>query len=648
MPFANDMSTHARDRLSFRELIQQSGRPARYGQKIGFNKKLSTKESQNSMMKISIASLLMKQNASGRKELFKTDGGNNSFLSMLRKSSQPNIEKMKFTQPRTSQTSIKPKGKDFQVFIDSLRTKLLSKGKPFDEVYLERDDAYVLNDLLIQCGYSQNRVDKLITDLMENSQNGEIKLSQFFAQIKEVGAPEKKEKGAITLEASIIPYMQSILAKFGLDQNEISKVLNSGRTREGGLSLDKLIKDLEIVGNQAMKESRGIIELDKSPQIIKKLESLGFQIPEGNKSGRICIEDFTHTLKQMAETVSATKKDAGEQAVTRLNVEDIKGLKLQIAQTRNPQTMLSEDKAVAPGKVFAQLENNKGVPPEVNDAINRILEKVVTPDKPDGSLTEIIKNSKIKFDDPGSKKVDIAGTLEIKKETDLFGNSETASTSKGDGKQIPAIQTSGNMKSTMDFSSDSRANDLIDLKTHQSKHTAKVFDIPQEIVNQREPGPIQASAQKTQNTGNSLPNYLVDQIGRQISKAIIRGDGVVRFQLKPSELGFVKLEMHMTDNHLNISAAAENSTVKELLLSNIHELREMLQGQGIRLDKLDVNISQDFNQTFSNLHEGTEKEQGSNQGEDGKTPYLDHDDNQEGHFESRELSGHDSIVDLVA
>lgn len=599
-------------------------------------------------MEINIASLLMKQNASGRKELFKSAGGNNSFLSMLRKSSQPDIEKLKFTQPRTSQTSIKPKEKDFQVFIDSLRTELLSKGKPFDEVYLERDDAYVLNDLLIQCGYSQNRVDKLIADLMENSRNGEIKLSQFFAQVKEIGAPEKKEKGAITLEASIIPYMQSILAEFDLDPNEISKVLNSGRTQEGGLSLDKLIKDLEIVGNQAMQESRGIIELDKSSQIIKKLESLGFQIPEGNKSGRICIEDFTHALKQMAETVFETKNDTGDQALTRLNVDDIKGLKIQIAQTRNPQTMKSEDKAAAPGKVFAQLENNKGVPPEVNDAINRILEKVVTPDKPDGSLTDIIKNSKIKFDDPGSKKIDIAGPLETKKQIDLFGNSETVSTSKGDGKQISAIQTSGNMKSMMDFSSDSRANDPIDLKIHQGKPTTKVFDIPQEIVNQREPETIQASAQKTQNSGNSLPNYLVDQIGKQISKAIIRGDGVIRFQLKPSELGFVRLEMHMTDNHLNISAAAENSTAKELLLSNIQELREVLQGQGVRLDKIDVHISQDFNQTYSKLHEGAEKEQGSNQGESRKTPYLDHDDNQEELFESRELSGHDSIVDLVA
>jgi flagellar hook-length control protein FliK len=600
------------------------------------------------MMDINIASLLMKQNAPGRKELSKSAGGNNSFLSMLRKSSQAGIEKLKFTQHRTFQKIEKSNAKDFQIYIDSFRSGLLSKGKPFDEVYLERDDAYVLNDLLIQCGYSQNRVDKLITDLMENSQNGEIKLSQFFAQVKELGAPEKKDTGAITLEASIIPYLQSILRDFDLDPKEISKVLNRGRTQEGGLSLDNLIKDLEIVGNQAMQESRGIVDLHKSPQIIKNLESLGFQIPAGNKSGRVCIEDFIHALKQMAETVFETKNDTGDQALTRLNVDDIKGLKIQIAQTRNAKMVISEDKAAAPGKVFAQLENNKGVPPEVNDAINRILEKVVTPDKPDGSLTDIIKNSKIKFDDPGSKKIDIAGPLEEKKQSDPFGNSETVSTSKGDGKQISAIQTSGDMKSMMDFSGDPRANDPIELKTHQGNPTTKVFDIAQEIVNQREPETIQAYAQKTQNSGNSLPNYLVDQIGKQISRSIIRGDGVVRFQLKPSELGFVKLEMHMTDNHLNISAAAENSTVKELLLSNIQELREMLLGQGIKLDKIDVHISQDFNQTFSNLHEGTEKEQGSNQGENRKTPYLDHDDNQEEHFESRELSGHDSIVDLVA
>ena len=122
MPFAYDMSTHERDCLSFRAFLKEGDRSARYGEKFGFNKKLSTKESQNSMMEINIASLLMKQDASGRKELFKSAGGNNSFLSMLRKSSQSDIEKLKFTQPRTSQASIKPKEKDFQVIIDSLRT----------------------------------------------------------------------------------------------------------------------------------------------------------------------------------------------------------------------------------------------------------------------------------------------------------------------------------------------------------------------------------------------------------------------------------------------------------------------------------------------------------------------------------------------
>ncbi len=84
------------------------------------------------------------------------------------------------------------------------------------------------------------------------------------------------------------------------------------------------------------------------------------------------------------------------------------------------------------------------------------------------------------------------------------------------------------------------------------------------------------------------------------------------------------------------------------MLSNIQELREMLLGQGIKLDKIDVHVGGNFNQTFSDLHEGAEKDQGSNHGETSKELFSPNDDDPEGFFASRDMSGHDSMVDFVA
>jgi len=105
----------------------------------------------------------------------------------------------------------------------------------------------------------------------------------------------------------------------------------------------------------------------------------------------------------------------------------------------------------------------------------------------------------------------------------------------------------------------------------------------------------------------SLPAYLVDQIGKQISKSILRGDRIVRLQLKPPDLGRVKIKIDIQDNVLKLGIIAEHSSVKELLLSNIHELRGALVSQGIKLENIDIQINYGFNQSLADSKEWMNK-----------------------------------------
>jgi flagellar hook-length control protein FliK len=118
--------------------------------------------------------------------------------------------------------------------------------------------------------------------------------------------------------------------------------------------------------------------------------------------------------------------------------------------------------------------------------------------------------------------------------------------------------------------------------------------------------------------------------------------------LKPQELGFIKLEMQLSDNQLNLSVAAENSSVKELLLSNIHELKEALMAQGVKLDKLDIQINDSFNQSLSDSQQGLEKEKGSNHGGKGQRHFPGKDDTTDSFIDTRASLRSDSTIDLVA
>jgi hypothetical protein len=100
-----------------------------------------------------------------------------------------------------------------------------------------------------------------------------------------------------------------------------------------------------------------------------------------------------------------------------------------------------------------------------------------------------------------------------------------------------------------------------------------------------------------------LPGYLVEQVGRQIARSLLGGQRVVRLQLKPPELGMLKVEMDIKDHVLKLGMITENSSVKELLLSNAHELRDALVQQGVKLERLDVQINYDSNQSLAHSKE---------------------------------------------
>ena len=103
----------------------------------------------------------------------------------------------------------------------------------------------------------------------------------------------------------------------------------------------------------------------------------------------------------------------------------------------------------------------------------------------------------------------------------------------------------------------------------------------------------------------------MEQVGKQISRSILRGDRVVSLQLKPPDLGTLKIRMDMKDNTLRLAMTAEHHSVKELLLNNIHQLKEALLQQGVKLDKVDVQIDYNFGQSLNGSKDGTNRGSGT-------------------------------------
>ncbi|MDP3286101.1 MAG: flagellar hook-length control protein FliK [Desulfobacterales bacterium] len=150
-----------------------------------------------------------------------------------------------------------------------------------------------------------------------------------------------------------------------------------------------------------------------------------------------------------------------------------------------------------------------------------------------------------------------------------------------------------------------------------------------------------------QTDSNFFPEHIVDQLGKQISRSVVKGDRIINLQLNPPELGAVKLSMEIKGNTLQLGMIAESSSVKEVLLANAHELKAALLDQGIKLDSLDIQVEQGFGRSLTNLNEGLEREHQRHQkmNED----LISDNDFQEDILPNlRSMAGRDYLLDLKA
>ena len=115
-----------------------------------------------------------------------------------------------------------------------------------------------------------------------------------------------------------------------------------------------------------------------------------------------------------------------------------------------------------------------------------------------------------------------------------------------------------------------------------------------------------------------VPYYLNHQVSRQLASAIRNNDNQVSFQLRPPHLGTLQLNLEVHNSVLRIGMATDNQATKDILISHMGELKEALAEQGIKIDKVDIQINYDLGQSLAkDQREVFDKRKGNQAGKDG-------------------------------
>ena len=96
---------------------------------------------------------------------------------------------------------------------------------------------------------------------------------------------------------------------------------------------------------------------------------------------------------------------------------------------------------------------------------------------------------------------------------------------------------------------------------------------------------------------DSLRIQTLDQIVRKAVMYVRNGHHEAKIDLKPEFLGHVRMQV-ITENHqVTVKILTESGFVKDMVENNIHQLKADLQQQGLNVDKLEVTVSNDSDES---------------------------------------------------
>ena len=515
----------------------------------------------------------------------KSKEGGTGFLSVIKKSMNPHVRKPVHRAELDAQTELI--GKDGRFYIESLRKAFLAKGGSLQNVFLSTKDLPLIGKLLRQCGFSDEAIERFLTELLKDNPGRQVSLSEFFDKVAELSFPDRELERVIHLESGAIPYIEAALRNCGLTPKQLDAALSAAREESGDLNLKTLAHAIKDLRSKARGDGTNQVNKLRLDRFVRELEDAISRT--GSRKGQALGDQIT----------------VGRDFVQRMS-HKLGNLESSSHPGGAGNTMSLEHLSSHVERAAGEPRQGNQLPADISKTIEHIVESVGAAKKEDGPTPIVPPFSKVKVVDLHSGRSNTKG----KHSNNTLSALEGRGTVKAIHKNAQPLSHSGSNGVSNGFES----GHALESRPQEGNPEFRLeAGIKEGHPNAFGPSFSEAASGVSENqrpaTRGFLPGYLVEQVGRQIARSLLGGQRIVRLQLRPPELGTVKVEMDINEHVLKLGMVTENSSVKELLLSNAHELKEALVQQGIKLDRLDVQVNYDSNQSLAHSKEDPGEEQ---------------------------------------
>lgn len=509
----------------------------------------------------------------------KGEGQSQASPGLLRKSQNSNI-----AISLLSKELKKDQGVDF---IPTLKEVLLNLSNgDLKNLAIDTKGLEALKKPLLKAGFKETDINDILDEFLEKAKIGKVTMADVMGKLSDLSIeekPEEKVQPESFLEISALPFFESILSSLGIKKEEIQKIIAEADKGEKGISLDIIIEKLGNLQKNSDFTQISFKTLESDDNYKHLLKQLGMEQDE-EKTSPLTLNEFINALEKLQKKLSQGEiafnspevPEQGDQALTVEKTSDLftalfKGLEQLNQPDKSAGLEFSYD------QIKTQFENKLLLPDDKSTTGNTLFS--ADKDLTQGSDTkqkDINKNFETFLNqkknneiDPGDLQKEARGTLKQLK-------SETL-------KSIDPVQGSEAGVKTMDLQSG----------TTIAKSKPSLAD---------------------------LPAYVTHQVSKSLVKAINQGENILRIQLKPPELGRLVMTLDNSGDNMKVSIMTDNQTTKEILVSSINDIKTALSNSGVNLERFDVDMNSNFQQSMADTRNQTGN---SNKRQQGRTRLSD-------------------------
>ena len=494
-------------------------------------------------------------------------------------------------------------------WIEHFRNQLMLLGIPLKKMALSHEALPDLKKILIEEGYSDAEVDSFLKKLVHGKPRHGVKITELLEKLSELKAlSEKKASDPVlsdpVLEVSAVPYLEASLSRLGVDLQEVNRAIEQARVQGGRLNLKGFVRNLKAI-LRGLPEGSKIEAEGKAAEDIKgMLVRVGIIDKAADIEGPISLERFVRILEQrVASLMPRTMPETQiENHVNRL-LDNVLVEREQQRGKSSLKSLYANKLKVLPN---GDLKDNQALK-QIGEGWNENPPK--SPFNKGGLLSTPNKGEFLSTPNKGEflsipNKGGLLSTPNKGEFLSTPNKGEFLSTpNKGEFLSIPnkggllSTPNKGGLLSTPLWKRGDRG-DFKNEQILQEKVTSPYW--VRESITERGPAPDAIIKQ----AARPVPIHVVNQVARQISLSLQRGENHIRLQLRPPQLGAIQIDMHMKDSVLKIGMATEHHSVKEFLISSIHELRDTLVQQGVKLERIDIQVNYNLGQSMAQARRG--------------------------------------------